>query len=269
MSLPNVPAVVSARPAASVILLRDAPGGIQAWLLRRVQRMAFAAGMTVFPGGRVDERDGAPGLPWAGDDPGRSAARLAVPTATVRASMVAAVRETFEETGVLLTRPPYASSDDAEATRWLRGRRREVEAGQRAFADLLSELGLAVDAALIRPWARWITPAQEGRRYDTVFYVAALPIGADAQPGTTEAEQAQWLRPPDALAQYAAGHRPMLAPTVVTLGELAAFDRVEDVLAAANARSLDAVRPTVAVGPDGAQTVVLPDGRTFHRPTVL
>lgn len=253
------------RPAATVVLIRDTPSGVEAWLLRRVRQMAFAPGMTVFPGGRVDELDGAGGVPWAGGEPDQVATRMGSSAALVRASMVAAVRETFEEAGVLLTRPPHAVSDSRDAG-WLEARRRRVEAGELPFVRLLDELGLAVDATLIRAWARWITPAGEARRYDTVFYVAALPSGAQARAETSEAEHAQWIRPADALAEHLAGSRPMLAPTVVTLSELADFTRVDDVLVAAQRRSLTPIRPHIETGQDGIRSAVLPDGRAFAMP---
>lgn len=254
------------RPAATVVLLRDTPAGIETWLMRRVREMAFAAGMTVFPGGRVDERDGDPDVPWAGEPPDRLAARLGVPTALVRATLVAAVRETFEETGVLLTRPAQAAPPDTDlaAAEWLDARRHQVEAREVSFAALLVELGLAVDADLIRAWARWITPEPELRRYDTFFYVSALPAGARARPETREAEHAQWLRPADALAEHDVGQRPMLPPTVTALHELTAFARVADVLAAADHRTLDPVRPRMDVRADGVRTVTLPDGQIFE-----
>lgn len=251
------------RPAATVVLLRDTSAGVETWLMRRVREMAFAAGMTVFPGGRVDERDGTADVPWAGDQPDRLALRLGVPATLVRATLVAAARETFEETGVLLTRPAHVAPPDLDAG-WLGHRRHQVEAGQLAFAALLVELRLAIDAELIRAWARWITPEPERRRYDTFFYVAALPAGAQAHPETREADQAQWIRPAEALADYAAGRRPMLPPTVVVLRELTGFARTGDVLAAAAGRALEPIHPRMDVRSDGVRTVTLPDGERFE-----
>ena len=250
---------VTARPAATVALLRDAATGFEVWLMRRVAQMAFAAGMTVFPGGRVEPQDRVADVPWIGRAP---ASRHPASAAEARAAMIAAVRETFEETGVLLTRPPHAEVDDDGGR--LTDERRRVEAGELPFGRLLAGRGLAVDAGLIRPWARWITPALESRRYDTWFYVAALPTGSHARMVTSEAHQADWLRPADALAEHQAGRRPMLPPTVVTLQELAGFGRVDDVLAAAEGRPLDPVEPHIGVAADGGRAVILPDGRAFR-----
>ena len=269
--------IVAARPAATVVLLRDAVAGVEVWLLRRVSAMAFAPGASVFPGGRVDPADGvgdgtadggadgAAGVSWAGDDPAATAGRFGCSAGEARASVMAAIRETFEETGVLLTRPPYDVVSDSGA-RDLAARRRRVEAHELAFTALLDELGVAVDADLIRPWARWITPAAEPRRYDTFFYVAALPPGATAHAETSEAVEARWISPADALAEHARGDRPMLPPTVVTLRELAGFSSVAAVLAASTTRSLAVVEPDF-VTVDGRLQVRLPDGRLFPVPS--
>lgn len=261
---------VPVRAAATVVLLRDAAGGLEVWLLRRVRGLAFAGGASVFAGGRVDDADHGEvaGLPVSGEHAARLADRLGCSVADARASTVAAIRETFEETGVLLTRPVGAVGADvgtAADGRWLRDQRRRVEAHERSFSSVLTELEVAVDADLIRAWARWITPVGEPRRYDTAFYVAALPRGATAHPETTEASDAGWIAPAAALAEYKRGERPMLAPTVVTLGELTAFTRVHDVLAAADARSLTPVEPELVNVEGGVTTVRLPDGRHFPR----
>lgn len=260
------------RPAATVILLRDAvsdpgsdsSGGVEVWLLRRVKAMAFAAGASVFPGGRVDAVDGSGDVAWAGADPARTAERFGCEVSDARASTVAAIRETFEETGVLLTRPPHDVVSDVDAG-LLADRRRQVEAHEVAFTALLDELGLAVDADLIRPWAHWITPAAEPRRYDTFFYVAALPSGATAHAETTEAIEAGWITPAEALAEHARGERPMLPPTVVALREMIEFPSVDAVLEGSSGRSLAVVEPEF-VTIDGRLQIRLPDGQLFPVP---
>jgi len=233
---------VPIRDAATVVLLRDGAAGVEAWLLTRVARMAFAAGMTVFPGGRVEETDAA--LPWVGSAPAEAA------------SVGAAVRETFEETGVLLG---VAGLDLGSA-------RADVEAGRVGFGSLLREHGAVIDAAGLHPWARWVTPEGESRRYDTRFFVAALPAGAAPAAVTSEAAHAGWLGVAAALAERERGERTMLPPTIVTLGAIAAFASVVDVLAAAPGRSLEPVRPVLHVDADGAR-VELPDGTSLRFPT--
>jgi 8-oxo-dGTP pyrophosphatase MutT (NUDIX family) len=244
---------VEIRDAATVVLLRDGAGGIEAWLLTRVSQMAFAAGMTVFPGGRVEAADAE--LPFTGDACAAVAARFGCAEPAARALVGAAVRETFEETGVLLTTPPAA----------LVHARADVEAGRVSFGDLLREHGLAIDPEALRPWARWVTPAGEVRRYDTRFFVGALPVGAEAQDVTSESSAAAWVGVGTALEEVQRGERMMLPPTVATLASLAGFATVAEALAAAAARPLEPVRPTIQVT-DSEVLATLPDGTSFAMP---
>jgi 8-oxo-dGTP pyrophosphatase MutT (NUDIX family) len=239
---------VPVRDAATVVLLRDGADGIETWLLTRVTQMVFAAGMTVFPGGRVDGADGS--LPITGGDLASLAARSGCDEATARALVGAAVRETFEETGVLLTVP----------TADLSGARADVELGRVSFGDLLRANGLAVDGDAVRPWSRWVTPIGEVRRYDTRFFVAGLPESAEAQDVTHESSEASWLPIAAAVEQAQRGERTMLPPTIITLASLLRFGSVAEVLAESESRSLDAVRPEVRLGEDGSVAVELPDG---------
>jgi 8-oxo-dGTP pyrophosphatase MutT (NUDIX family) len=244
------PAETPVRDAATVVLLRDAAGGggVEVWLLTRVRQMAFAAGMSVFPGGRVDPKDAE--LPIVGADIAAVAARFGCAEATAHALVGAAARETFEEAGVLLAVPPVD----------LAGARADVEAGRVGFGDLLREHGAAVDGAAVRPWARWVTPVGEPRRYDTRFFVAALPSGAQAVDDTTESSAAEWLSPAVALEQAQRGERRLMPPTLKTITSLLPFGSAAEALAAAEERVIDPIRPTLQVGDDGAVTVLLPDG---------
>jgi 8-oxo-dGTP pyrophosphatase MutT (NUDIX family) len=238
---------VPVRDAATVVLLRDGAEGIEAWLLTRVTQMAFAPGMTVFPGGRVDDADS--DLPLLGDV-SALAARAGCSDTTARALLGAAVRETFEETGVLLTVP---SAD-------LSGARGDVELGRVAFGELLRANGLAIDAGILHPWSRWVTPAGEVRRYDTRFFVGALPDGAEAQDVTSESSEASWIPVGLAIEQARRGKRQMLPPTMATLASLLPFPAVAEALASSDTRSLDPIRPEIRIGADGSVSVELPDG---------
>ncbi len=244
---------VPVRDAATVVLLRDGAAGIEAWLLTRVAQMRFAAGMSVFPGGRVDPADAA--LPFTGPIT-RLATRLDCPEGAARAFVGAAVRETFEETGVLLSSP---APDLMHA-------RADVEAGLLSFGDLLRQHDLAIDPDLLRPWARWITPAGEARRYDTRFFVGALPAGAEASDATTESSAASWVAVGEALQQAQRGERGMLPPTLATLASMVPFAAVAEVLAAADERDLAAVRPVIRVADDGSVVAELPDGSVVQLP---
>jgi 8-oxo-dGTP pyrophosphatase MutT (NUDIX family) len=246
------------RDAATVALLRDGVAGIEVFLLRRVVGMAFAGGMTVFPGGSVDPSDGVDSIDgrgpigWTGPEPAAWSAALSADSRLCRALICAAVRETFEESGVLLA-GSGAGATDAD--------RLALERHELTLAQLLARQELPVRADLLRPWAHWITPADEPRRYDTRFFIAALPPGQEARDGTSEAEVAEWVRPADALTQHAAGRRAMLPPTVVTLRELAAFAIVAGAWAAAADREIMPIMPRLS-----GSTAILPDGEAIGLP---
>jgi 8-oxo-dGTP pyrophosphatase MutT (NUDIX family) len=246
------PTAVPVRDAATVLLLRDGIGGRpQVWMLTRVAEMAFAAGASVFPGGRVDGDDG--DLPWSGRPAERFAAEFDCEVGLARALVGAAVRETFEETGVLLT-TPAASIASAQP---------DVESGRLRFGDLLTRHGLAIDADLLRPWARWITPPRERnrRRYDTRFFVAKLPAGAEAADLTSESVIGGWVTADEAMAATDRGERNLMPPTRISLQTIAPFDRVDDILAAAPGRSLAPERPQFEVDDLGQRWVIAADGQ--------
>lgn len=244
------------RDAATVVLLRDDPAGMQVWLMTRVKQMAFAAGMSVFPGGRVDDADAE--LPFEPGAEALVAQRFGCEQQHARALLGAAVREMFEETGVLLSAP---SAD-------LSGARTDVESGRVSFGQLLRANGLTVDASGLRPWSRWITPPGETRRYDTRFFVAALPAGAEAQDVTTESSSAGWIGAAEALEQAQRGERGLLPPTIATLASLQEFGTVGEVLAASDGRPLEAIAPTIRV--EGEQIIAeLPGGEAIVLPRSL
>ena len=245
------------RDAATVVLLRDSATGPQAYLLRRVRQMAFAGGAHVFPGGSVDPDDKhVPAkMGWAGPDPHWWADRLRCDVPTARALVCAAVRETFEESGVLLAGPSEnevladVSSDDWEAERVA------LEAREQSLSDLLARWSLVLRADLLRPYAHWVTPAMEPKRFDTRFFLAALPTGQVCRDVGTEADQRVWVRPVDALA----ADWFLMRPTRVCLENLLGD---EDVAAALDAeREIRSVSPVYDLDGDD-QVVLLPDGAT-------
>lgn len=244
------PEDVPIRDAATVVLLRDGDDGIEVWLLTRVSQMTFAAGMSVFPGGRIEDDDA--DLPITGGDFASLATRFDCSERVARALVGGAVRETFEEAGVLIAVP---SAD-------LSGAREDVEHGRLAFGELLRANDVAIDASALMPWSRWVTPMGEVRRYDTRFFVAALPDGAQAQDVTTESSEASWLSIGTALQQGQRGERRLLPPTVMTLASLQGFATVAEALASSGSRVLDPVRPTMTLNDDGSVTVELPGGET-------
>jgi 8-oxo-dGTP pyrophosphatase MutT (NUDIX family) len=243
------------RDAATVALLRDSPTGPEVYLLRRVKGMAFAGGMHVFPGGSVDAADGAAAdLGWAGPPPAEWARALGCDQALARALVCAAVRETFEESGVLLAgATPDDVLSDVSTDEW-EAERRALEAREQTLSQLLGRRGLVLRADLLRPLAHWITPELEPRRFDTRFFLARMPSGQRCRPAGTEAELRLWVRPGEALAQGLS----MMPPTVAVLEELAAHPDVEQALAAE--RVLRPVMPRVVVDEDGEVRLVVDPG---------
>jgi 8-oxo-dGTP pyrophosphatase MutT (NUDIX family) len=225
--------IVRPRDAATVVILRDHPRhGLQVFMLRRVASMAFAPGAHVFPGGSVDPRDGDRAIAWAGPQPAEWAAAFGADETLAGQLVCAAVRETFEESGVLLAGPAADTIvDDTRGADWEADRQALIDRTL-SFADLLDRRGLVLRTDLLRPWAHWITPEVEPKRYDTRFFVAAIPPGQRARDVSTEADRIAWLKPADALAGARAGELALLPPTLVTLRQLTAYDSVAAVLAA-------------------------------------
>ena len=131
-----------------------------------------------------------------------------------------------------------------------------------AIRELFEETGVQLPASELVPWARWVTPEGEPRRYDTYFFVAELPAGAEPAARGTEMDAVAWLSPARALADYERGDLPMMAPTVITLRELAAFADVASVLAGASGRALDPIRPRILDDEEGIR-LELPGGEVF------
>jgi 8-oxo-dGTP pyrophosphatase MutT (NUDIX family) len=241
LSAPEPAEPVVPRPAATVMFVRDwaadGESGVEVFMLRRVATMVFAPRMMVFPGGGVDPRDADPGLPWAGPAPAEWAARLEVDEATARVLVAAAVREVFEECGVLLAGPaPDEVIADVSDEHWHEQRRRLL-AREASLSEVLEGHGLLLRSDLLGYRAHWITPEFEARRYDTRFFSAAVPQGQRADDDTTEADVADWVRPAELLRAWRDGAALMLPPTVVA---------VEEVAAATSAAAFIAERPVVA-----------------------
>jgi len=193
------------RDASTVMVLRpggvneDGGAGVEVLMLRRVAAMKFAPGAYVFPGGSVDPADSDPEIGWHGPDPAEFGARLGAPAEMARALVCAAVRETFEESGVLFAGPPGGGPVAAPSGPSWEADREALAAGAVTLAGLLSRRGLVLRADLLVPWARWITPEGEPRRFDARFFAAALPAGQEAVGHEAEADHVAWLRPADAL----------------------------------------------------------------------
>ena len=234
------------RPAATVMLIRDTPqDGVEVFLMRRHRAMEFAGGVMVFPGGGVDDRDRNSDIAWYGPGPGWWAQRFGIDEDLAEALVCAAARETFEESGVLFA-GPADDPDGIVADASVYGDIRSALVDRTlSFSDFLRRENLVLRADLLRPWANWVTPEEERtRRYDTYFFVGALPDGQRADGHNTESEQAAWTRPQDALEDFAEARTFLLPPTWTQLDSLAGRT-VDEVLTLE--RQIVAVQPNLAV----------------------
>ncbi|AGL21276.1 NUDIX domain-containing protein [Actinoplanes sp. N902-109] len=255
-SLPLPPAMVQrareftgppapARPAATVVLLD--PETLQVYVLKRASTMVFG-GVYAFPGGRVDPADHPETIrqDWA--------QRLGVPDEQARAVVGAAVRELFEEAGVLLAGPvrdPGRTVGDVSGSDWEADRLALLDRTL-SLSQLLARRELRLRDDLLLPWARWITPEFEPKRFDTWFFVALLPQAQTARDVSGEADGTAWVDP-GAVEDFT-----MLPPTRVTLAQLAAYRRIDD-LVAAERDAAAPVMPRVELAEDGGAVVRIPD----------
>ncbi|WP_274561008.1 NUDIX hydrolase [Streptomyces spiramyceticus] len=253
--------------AATVMLLRDGDSGPAVHMLRRRASMAFAGGAYAYPGGGVDPRDDDHQVGWAGPSLDAWALRLGVDPASAQAIVCAAVRETYEEAGVLLAGPTAdtvvsdTTGDDWEADR------QALVAKDLSFADFLQRRSLVLRSDLLGAWARWITPEFEPKRFDTWFFVAALPTGQRTLPqaldsvraggtpiqaldsvraggtpiASSEADLAIWITPAEAAAGYDKGELLMMPPTISTLRALQPYATAAEALAGAAGQDMTPV----------------------------
>lgn len=226
-------------PAATVMLVRDAPAGLEVFMLRRTLSAAFAKGMYVFPGGRVDDADGTADLEAVSDGitDAEASAVLGLPKGGL-AYWVAAIRECFEEAGVLLARHAdgdVVRFDDPPVHERFGGHRHAVHEGTTSLVDLCCSEGLRLTAGDLRYVSHWITPRGEVRRFDTRFFVARAPQAQEPLHDDHETIDSVWIRPVDALARCATGELGMLPPTLANLQFLEPHATADDVMAAAAA----------------------------------
>jgi len=236
------------RNAATVVLMR--PGGSgrtgpELYLLRRHTSMEFAGGMCVFPGGGVDPRDDDAAVGWAGPSASIWAERLGVDESMARALVCAAVRETFEESGVLLAGPSADSVvSDTTGADW-EADRVGLESRELSMTDFLERRGLALRSDLLGAWAGWLTPVFEPRRFRTWFFVAALPEGQVTRDVSSESAAVTWLPALEAVGKVEAGEIMMLPPTYLTSLEVGQYADPAAVLSAASSRRVTMFMPQV------------------------
>ena len=253
------------RASATVVLLRDEPQkGLQVFLLRRHTASAVLGGVFVFPGGKLDDADCAPDLhAYLDASPKLLHSALGEPDLSVHTAAglyVAAVREVLEECGVLYARFAVGTSgqnvhDAAQRQHWQRALH-----GGASFADVLQSAGLCVDTQHLAPWSRWITPIQPSvtnKRFDTRFFMAALPQEQHPIHDNVEAIDSVWLTPRDALDRYWAGEVPLAPPQIMTLVSLLPYAHTREVLAAAKGQTPALVLPE-AFDEDGFRNLCYP-----------
>jgi len=229
------------KDASTVIILREKGGTLETFMLCRHSQSGFMGGAHVFPGGKVDVDDA--GAAWK-ERVDRSAGEMAdllgeVDQDDAVGLWVAGVRETFEEAGVLVATTGSGVDLGAE--------RRRLDAGV-PFSQIAADVDMTIEAMALTPYARWITPKMETKRFDTRFFVAVLPEGQHATHDGTETTSAIWLKPSDALDRMHDSQIKLAPPTVRTLDWLAAFDTAASAIADASSRKPPLVRPRIVSG---------------------
>jgi 8-oxo-dGTP pyrophosphatase MutT (NUDIX family) len=249
---------VEPRNAATVILMRPSADGPEVYYMRRQVSMDFAGGMCVFPGGGVDPRDFDTTVAWAGPSPAEWAARLGCDEETARALVCAAVRETYEESGVLLAGTSDTSvvadttADDWEADR------AALESRELSMTDFLNSRGLVLRTDLLGVWDAWLTPIFEPKRYRTWFFVASLPEGQRTRDVSSESSSVTWLPARVAAERADAGELALMPPTYLTSMEVGTHATPDEVLVVAASRSVEMFTPSVE--PLGEEwTLSMPD----------
>jgi 8-oxo-dGTP pyrophosphatase MutT (NUDIX family) len=241
--------VAEPRPAATAVLVRDSADGPEILLLKRLRSAGFVPGAWVFPGGRVDDEDAAPDLV---DMLGL------VPRGAEASYWIAAVRETFEETGVLLARRRNDTVDIEVARARAGSWRARLLEGTATLLDMMRELQLAPDISRMVYCSHWITPVAEPRRFDTRFFLAEVPAGTEVSIDAREMSDAAWVTAPTAIERFRSGTLPMVFPTVKTIQLLQPYRSVHDMLTAFRDADVPAVLPRLVRTDDGIG-IVMPD----------
>jgi len=238
------------RFAATTVVLRDSASGPQVAMVRRDSHTPAAAGAWVFPGGGVDQSDSATAQAVPIDD-AEMARRSHLGTPDATAYFVAALRELFEEAGVLLTTPPVS---DERQVRW----RAELFEGVCSFPGLLKREGLQLDLDALVYFAHWRTPEGRPKRFDTRFFVTSVPSDRTIRSDGHETVAHEWVRPDDALERYDRGEWQLLLPTRSVLKALCPFSSVDETLAFWRRQPPPTMMQPVDVVRDGQMRAELP-----------
>ena len=258
---------IPVRPAATVMLVRDGDEGLEVFMMQRTMSAAFARGAYVFPGGKVDDADHAEVFEPICDglDDDMASARLGLDHGGL-AWLVAAVREVFEEAGVLLARPTDSTDvvdlDDPLVAARYNDARHAVHEGELSFADFCADEGLLLLVDRMQFVDHWITPLGEKRRFDTRFLIAAAPPAQHPLHDDKETIDSLWVRPAEALQLWRDGELQMLPPTLASLNFLAGHETAVDAVAAAEESGVPpTVLPKMIVDSDGRITGIIRPGQ--------
>jgi 8-oxo-dGTP pyrophosphatase MutT (NUDIX family) len=266
---------VPVKDASTIMVLRDVETGpgIEVLMLRRNSRSDWVGGAHLFPGGAVDEEDHSDEVAavCSGRSDEEASAALGVDKGG-RGFFVAAIRECYEEAGILLARrddgKALSFEDAATAARFEEWRRR-LNADETRLATICHHESLTLALDTLGYFSHWITPEGSPRRYDTRFFVAVLPPGQTALHDDREVVDSTWIRPGEALARHRDGTIDMMFPTMKNLQAVDRFERAEDVLAAAAAAEVPTVLPRVTVEDDGGVRILLPGDEGYDDATGL
>ena len=230
-------AIAPAIPAATVVILRDRPDGIEVFMVVRHHAIEFASGALVFPGGKVDPGNSDPA--WA------DLAAIGAPAE--RTNIVAAARETFEEAGLLLARKRGTATmiEAQEAHGLVERYRAAILAGTWPFRDLIADEGLQLATDLMVPFAHWITPEGLPKRFDTYFYLVAAPVDQLGIHDGRELVEGLWITPQQALRDAEAGSRTLVFATQMNLVKLARYRTVAEAVTASRTAPVVTVMPTI------------------------
>jgi 8-oxo-dGTP pyrophosphatase MutT (NUDIX family) len=233
-----------ARPASTVVILRDGPDGIEVFMVVRHHEIDFASGALVFPGGKVDAEDASEA--W------RELAAEA-PAKPDRSFLVAAGRETFEEAGLVLARRQDSADliDAGDADRLVARHRARLLKGEVSFVDIVRSEGLMLALDMLVPVAHWITPEPLSKRFDTHFFLVAAPVSQLGAHDGAESVEGLWITPSQALAEAKAGSRTLVFATRMNLVKLAGYSTVAEAVAATRATPIVTVVPRVKKTPEG------------------
>jgi len=247
--------MVIPKPASTVVLLSDRPD-LHVLTIRRSEKLAFAPGFTVFPGGVVEESDG--DLRWpkliSGITAEEANKKLEVEEGGV-AHFIAAVRETIEEVGILVGSENHLLLEN----------RRELEQNEIFLVDLLSQ-SESLDFSQVLPISRWITPEPSPRRYDTYFFVATVDSETTPVVDGYEAIEATWGRPSEILDNWKKGLLTMITPTRSVLQRLETYSSTQEVMTAAN---ISNPRQRIRIGDEWSERVYFPEEQDYDNPSLV